>query len=84
MRMDSGVAMARQRSVGEAGDARRRDLTRGGRTELKGGDDGAGVDLRDLAVDAELGAFGTTGVRASSRRAVSRTMCASSDLEEKG
>ena len=41
--------------VGEAGDAG--DLDAGFGAELEGGDDGAGVDLGDGAVDAELGAF---------------------------
>ena len=41
--------------VGEAGDAGVFDAGVG--AELEGGDDGAGVDLRDLAVDAELGAL---------------------------
>ncbi len=41
--------------VGEAGDAGVLDAGVG--AELEGGDDGAGVDLGDLAVDAELGAF---------------------------
>ena len=41
--------------VGEAGDAG--DLDAGLGPELEGGDDGAGVDLSDLAVDAELGAL---------------------------
>ena len=41
--------------VGETGDARVLDAGVG--TELEGGDDGAGIDLRDLAIDAELGAL---------------------------
>ncbi len=45
--------------VGEAGDAGVFDAGVG--AELEGGDDGAGVDLGDLAVDAELGALGDEG-----------------------
>ena len=41
--------------VGETGDAG--DLDAGLGAELEGGDDGAGIDLRDLAVDGELRAF---------------------------
>src|ERR1700753_910493 len=68
MRMDS-AAMARQRSSAGPGD--RAGLTpaagdagvfdAGVGAELEGSDDGAGVDLGDLAVDAELGALGDEG-----------------------
>ena len=54
MRMDS-AAMARQRS--SARPVTREYFDAGVGAELEGGDDGAGVDLRDLAVDVELGAL---------------------------
>ena len=41
--------------VGEAGDAGVLDAGVG--AELERGDDGAGIDLDDLSVDAELGTF---------------------------
>ena len=47
--------------VGEAGDAAVLDA--GFRAELEGGDDGAGIDLNDLAVDVELRAFFDEGLR---------------------
>ena len=63
--------------VGEAGDAGVLDAGVG--AELEGGDDGAGIDLRDLAVDAELGALLDQDAGPLRARASSRTMLCSSE-----